>query len=110
MRITILLAVLALTAGQLLGLGPAAAPAAQADAFIGGAGLGPKAMLGDVDKNGEVDSIDALLILQFDAGIIYPPPYPEEYYQRADANQDGFVSVLDVSLILQFHAGLIDRL
>ena len=69
-----------------------------------------ESIAGDVDGNGEVNSIDAFLILQHDAGIIWPPPYSEEYYQSADVNEDGFVSVVDVSLILQFHAGLIQTL
>ncbi|MCH8949730.1 MAG: hypothetical protein IIB87_05075 [Chloroflexi bacterium] len=106
----LLLALIALAPVLVPGDRPAGASTVEANAFIGGAALGSQALRGDVDGNGEVNSIDAFLILQHEAGIIWPPPYSEEYYQSADVNEDGFVSVVDVSLILQFHAGLIESL
>jgi hypothetical protein len=65
-------------------------------------------MHGDVDEDGEINSVDALLVLQFQATTIIPPPHPEEYYKRADVNQSGWVDSRDALLILQFEAGLID--
>jgi len=76
----------------------------------GVAASGPGVVRGDVDEDGEIDSVDALLILQFEAGTIIPPPRPEDYYKKADANQSGWVDSLDALVILQFHAGLIDHL
>jgi alpha-tubulin suppressor-like RCC1 family protein len=65
--------------------------------------LGPA---GDVDCNGAVNSIDAALILQYDAGLIVSLPCPE----NADANEDGAINSIDAALILQYGAGLIDGL
>lgn len=61
---------------------------------------------GDVNKDGVINSIDAFLVLQFRAGIIFPSPDPE----NGDVNDDGAVNGIDASLILQYHAGLISRL
>jgi len=56
---------------------------------------------GDVDKNGRIDAIDALLALQFGAGLI-------EGIDNADVNIDGDVTAVDAALILQLVAGRID--
>ncbi len=59
---------------------------------------------GDADCNGTVNSVDAALVLQFDAGlfdILVCSLF-------ADVNRDGTVNSVDASLILQFVAGLID--
>ena len=61
---------------------------------------------GDVNEDGEVNSIDALLALQFEAGILLPPPYPDKMLRNGDLNDDGILNSVDASLILQFHAGL----
>lgn len=59
--------------------------------------------LGDVNGDGQVNSIDALLALQFVAGLIGSAP-------NADTNEDGSVNSIDALLILQLVAGLIDSL
>ncbi len=105
----LLLALIALAPVLAPGDRPAGASTVEANAFIGGAALGSQTLRGDVDGNGEVNSIDAFHILQSDAGIIWPDPN-EELYKIADLNQDGLLNSLDATLILQFHAGLVDSL
>lgn len=58
---------------------------------------------GDVNEDGVVDSRDALLILQYDAGLIEEPA-------MADLNDDGVVDSRDALLILQYDAGMIESL
>lgn len=65
----------------------------------------PKAT-GDVNDDRRVDSVDALLILQFDAGVLGTLSSPG----NADANGDGRVNSIDAALVLQFTAGLLDSL
>ena len=69
---------------------------------------------GDVNADGVVNSIDALLLLQFHAGIIelLPDqlPVPEDWYKPGDVNNNGWLDSQDALLILQFHARLIDEL
>ena len=55
---------------------------------------------GDANKDGTVDSRDALLILQSVVGLIDPPP-------NSDVNQDGAVNALDSLLVLQRVVGLL---
>lgn len=81
---------------------------------LGTAGLGtdkdkagagaPSALRGDVSCDGVVNSIDAALILQFDAGLVDSLSCQD----AADVSADGSVNSLDAALILQFAAGLID--
>lgn len=59
--------------------------------------------LGDVNDDGAVNSLDALLILQFVAGLIGELPNPES----ADVNESDTIDSVDASLILQFEAGLL---
>ena len=66
----------------------------------------PAGTVGDASNNGTVDSIDALLVLQFVAALL--PDLPSE--MNADANQNGTVNAIDATLILQFIAGLIGML
>jgi hypothetical protein len=61
---------------------------------------------GDVNKDGRVDSIDALLVLQFTAGEI---DLGQRFF-NADTNQDGDVTSIDATLILQRVAGRIPSL
>jgi hypothetical protein len=63
-------------------------------------------LLGDVDCSGQVNAIDAALVLQRVAALIPSLPCPE----NGDVNEDGQVDVLDAALILQLVAGLIDSL
>ena len=61
---------------------------------------------GDVNCNGTVDSIDAALVLQQNAGLI-PALACQE---NADVNLDGVVDSRDALLILQHVAGLLPGL
>lgn len=63
----------------------------------------PDSLAGDVDCNGVVNSIDALLLLQFEAGLINTLPCMD----LADVNGDGRIDSLDAGLIKQIDAGLI---
>jgi len=56
----------------------------------------------DVNCDGATNPLDALLLLQYIAGLAPELPCPE----LADVNNDGSVNVLDSLLILQFDAGL----
>ena len=63
-------------------------------------------LIGDVNCDGEIDPVDAAVLLQFVAGIINSLPCP----QNADVNENGATNATDASLILQFVAGIIDSL
>jgi hypothetical protein len=65
----------------------------------------PGALLGDVNCDGRVNSLDALAVLQFSAGLLEEVVCPA----NADVNDDGVINTLDAALILQFSAGLIDE-
>lgn len=56
---------------------------------------------GDADCNGEIESIDAVYVLQYDARLIDLVPCPD----NADKNGDGVINSLDAVLILQHVAG-----
>lgn len=60
-------------------------------------------LLGDADCSGHVDSRDALLVLQFEAGLLDSLPCQD----LADVNRDGRVDSIDAGLIKQIDAGLI---
>ncbi len=60
-------------------------------------------LLGDVDCSDHVDSRDALLVLQFEAGFLSSLPCPD----LADVNEDGRIDSIDAGLIKQIDAGLI---
>ena len=61
---------------------------------------------GDALCDDQVDSIDALVVLHYSAGLLTPLPCAD----RGDVNGDGFVDALDASLILQHVAGLLPEL
>jgi predicted outer membrane repeat protein len=62
--------------------------------------------LGDVNCDGEIDPIDAALVLQHTAGLV-----PSLSCQAAgDASQDGAINAIDAALILQFVAELLPGL
>ena len=63
----------------------------------------PPPLLGDADCNGQVDSRDALLVLQFEVGLLSSLPCPD----LADVNRDGRIDSIDAGLIKQIDAGLI---
>ena len=64
----------------------------------------PTPPLGDADCSGFVDSIDAALVLQLDAGL-FDVLVCSLY---ANVNEDSTVNALDAALILQLVAGLLD--
>jgi len=59
---------------------------------------------GDVNGDGKVNSTDAVLVLQYEAGILGDVEFDET---AADVNNDGKVNSTDSVLILQFEAKLI---
>lgn len=60
-------------------------------------------LLGDVNLDGVVNSIDAALILKYVAGLV---ELSEKQLENGDFNGDGFVNSIDASLILSFVAGI----
>lgn len=62
--------------------------------------VGEYTALGDANADGEINSIDAALILKYDAGMAELP-------ENADVNYDSRVNSIDASLILKYDAGLI---
>lgn len=60
--------------------------------------------IGDASGDGQINAIDAALVLQRVAGLL------QNVSSRADANQDGQINAVDAALILQFSAGLLDSL
>lgn len=65
---------------------------------------GTGALLGDVNGDEEVDNLDALLILKYDAGI---SDFTEAQLSVGDMNGDGEVDNLDALTVLKIDAGLI---
>lgn len=62
---------------------------------------------GDVNKDGEVNNIDAAQILKYDAGII---ELDTDALAIGDVNGDGDTNNLDAALILKYECGLLDSL
>ncbi len=60
-------------------------------------------LTGDANCDGIVNSIDALIVLQYKAGLRNTVPCPD----LADYNNDGQITSVDAALILQDNAGLI---
>ena len=72
----------------------------------GPAWAGPPSQLpGDTSCDGVVNSVDAALVLQFDAGLIVSVPCAAV----ADISRDGSINSLDAAIILQYDAGLVRR-
>ena len=61
-------------------------------------------VLGDVDENGEITVVDALMTLQAAAEAI-PLDHPQQ--QDADVNGDAAVTAEDALLILKYATGAI---
>ncbi len=59
-------------------------------------------VLGDVDRDGRVNSVDATLILQLEAALIGTISSPG----GADLNSDGLVDSVDAHLVLALEAGI----
>jgi hypothetical protein len=62
---------------------------------------------GDVNKDGDVTSIDAALVLQYTAGFFQ---LNAAGLNNADVNQDGDVDSRDAAVLLQYNADLLDHL
>lgn len=60
------------------------------------------ALLGDANGDGEINNIDAALVLKYDAGIL-------DDIANADVNGDGETNNVDAALILKYDAGIIEN-
>lgn len=61
------------------------------------------AKLGDVNRDGGIDSIDSAFVLRYDAGMAN---LDGEQLRLADINKDGYVDGIDSAFILQHDAGI----
>jgi len=70
------------------------------------AALAPEAegLLGDADGSGEVDYLDAMIVLQYHTGVIGEE---ELELRQCDVDKSGEVDYLDAMMILQYHTGVI---
>lgn len=70
------------------------------------AGFGPNCfgVLGDVDRDGEVDSTDALIVMSCDAGM--PTRQFWVSMNCGDVNGDGVVNSTDAQIIITYDAKL----
>ncbi len=59
--------------------------------------------LGDANRNGTVDIVDALLIAQYYVGL----PVSNFYTAQADVNCSGAIDIVDALLIAQYYVGLV---
>jgi hypothetical protein len=59
-----------------------------------------------VNDDGNVNSIDATILLQLKAGLIEPEDVAN--LDSGDVNNDGDITSVDAALVLQLEAGLID--
>lgn len=64
------------------------------------ASAGGPTFIGDVNCDGTANSIDSVLILQYDAGLISSLAC----IQDADVNEDGFINAIDAALLIKFCA------
>ena len=60
--------------------------------------------VGDVNNDGKVNVLDAVMVLRHDANII---KLDDSQLKAADVNNDGKVDVLDAVMILRYEAGII---
>ena len=64
----------------------------------------PTLTMGDVNGDGKVNVLDAVMVLRHDANII---KLDDCQLKAADVNEDGKVDVLDAVMILRYEAGII---
>jgi len=64
------------------------------------------AKTGDANMDGAMNSLDALQVMFFDAGLLPMPAYEDSLYAASDVNCDEVLNAIDASLILQATAGL----
>lgn len=69
------------------------------------AGLSTR-IAGDANCNRVVNAIDAVIVLQYGAGLLFELPC----WESADVNRDGDWTAIDAALILQYEAGLLHNL
>ncbi len=62
--------------------------------------------LGDVNEDGSINYLDAMMVLRYDAALI---TLTDEQLLAGDVNGDGDVNSLDAIKILRYDAGLIDN-
>ena len=60
-------------------------------------------ILGDVNDDGVVDTIDATLVQRYDAQMSLPEG---TIIERGDVNNDGEVDIIDATLIQRYDAGM----
>lgn len=65
---------------------------------------GASYLLGDVNRDGKVNNLDAARVLKFGAGLI---TFDDEQLLIGDVNGDGKVNSLDAAWILKYDAGII---
>ena len=65
----------------------------------------PHGKIGDVDNNGVINIVDALLVSQYYVDL-NPPNFHAEY---ADTNCDGSITIVDALLIAQYYVDLISQ-
>lgn len=66
----------------------------------------PTIVIGDVNGDGEINTLDASLILKHEAAI---SDIEGDALKSADVNNDGSVNSIDASLILKYCAGLLNE-
>ncbi|MBN2534806.1 MAG: dockerin type I repeat-containing protein [Spirochaetales bacterium] len=59
--------------------------------------------MGDVNNDGSIDIVDALLVARFYVELNPTPVYPE----AMDVNCDSFADIIDAFLIAQYYIGLV---
>ena len=64
------------------------------------------AKTGDLNADGAANSLDAMLVLQADAGLAPIPPEDVYLHAAGDVNCDASINSMDATLILQADAGL----
>ena len=68
---------------------------------------------GDANEDFAVNSLDALLALQVDAGLLKAPPMSYSFIEDwlfFNANLDKTINSLDALLVLQYDAGYVEQL
>ena len=65
----------------------------------------PTTAMGDVNEDGKVDFLDAIMVLRYDAEIIQ---LTDNQMRAAEVNKDGKVDFLDAIMILRYDAEIID--
>lgn len=70
------------------------------------ADAGLQFLMGDADCRGQVNSVDATIILQNTAGLLETVPCG----RNAHLNTDALITSVDATILLQYIAGLLDHL